>query len=63
MFCAMGTQWRTAGMDGRRTGLDYTPLFALMAQQGLTGDEWHHRFEDIRTLEASALSTMHSTTS
>lgn len=48
-------------MDGRRIGLDYTPLFTLMDRQGLTGQDWQDRFDDIRTLEAAALSAMTET--
>ena len=58
MFCAMSTQWRYAGMDGRRTGLEYPTLFALMDREGLTGQDWQDRFDDIRALEAQALDTL-----
>jgi len=57
----VSSQWRTAGMDGRRIGLDYGPLFTLMDRQGLTGQDWQDRFDDIRALEAQALDTLSET--
>lgn len=56
LFFAMGTQWRyaTAGLGGAlRTGLDYAALDATARLSGVTMTP--RVFDDIRTLERSAL--------
>lgn len=57
LFCEVGTQWRV-GMSGA-IGLDYNVLFARMDRHGLSHDDWENRFDDIRHLEAAALTQMH----
>ncbi len=57
----LNTQWRTAGMTGVRTGLDYAPLFVLMDKQQISGQDWHNTFEDIQAMERSALMAMRQT--
>lgn len=58
LFCSLSTQWRV-GASGP-TGLDYMPLFARMERMKLTEQEHEWLFEDIRTLEAQALSIMNT---
>lgn len=60
IFRDCATQWRTAGMTGVKVGLDYTPLFRLMDESGLSRGEWREAFDDIRVLEGAALKAMHS---
>lgn len=56
LFVALGTQWRRAGVDGIRVGLDYT---AIGPTAGLMGQEMSPRlFADLRTLEQAALEAM-----
>lgn len=57
LFLSLRTQWRH-GFNGP-TGLDYTPLFRLMDDMGLIGDERKQMFGDIQHCEAAALKTMH----
>ncbi len=49
------TQWRSGDMGGR-TGLDYTAVEAAMRLHGVPRSERAARFEDLRTMERSALS-------
>ena len=53
LFTDMRTQWRV-GFSGR-TGLDYTPMFALMDRMHLSDDDWRELFDDVKVLEASAM--------
>ncbi len=57
LFIQLGTQWRV-GVNGY-TGLDYTALFALCERKGISGDAFDELFDDIRTLEATALNEIH----
>lgn len=53
LFLALSTQWRTAGMDGVPTGLDYAaiPATARMRATKMTPA----LFADIRLMEHAAL--------
>lgn len=53
----LSTQWRSAGMDGVRCGLDYTAALALVQRKpGLGGKRARWRcFEGLRAMEAAAL--------
>jgi hypothetical protein len=53
LFLALGTQWRTAGMAGVLTGLDYAAIRPTAELIGvpLTPE----RFLDLRTMEAEAM--------
>ena len=55
LFLAVQTQWRTAGMAGIRTGLDYQGVDAAIRMMGLQGDS-AELFDGIRTMEYEALS-------
>lgn len=57
LFFSLRTQWRH-GFNGA-TGMDYAPLFRLMDDMGLTGDDRKKMFNDIRHCETVALKTMH----
>lgn len=56
LFVALGTQWRTAGMSGIATGLDYAAIRPTADLIGVTLDE--RRFLDLRTMEAEAIKVM-----
>lgn len=56
LFLALGTQWRTAGMAGVLTGLDYGAIAPTAALLGVEMTE--RRFLDLRTMEAAALKVM-----
>lgn len=56
LFCEMSGQWRV-GFAGP-TALDYTPLFMRMDRMGLTDEQWHELYADVRTLEDAALKAM-----
>lgn len=58
LFCEFSGQWRTAGMNGIRFALDYTPLFLRMDHLGLSDEEWNDLFADVRAMEAAALEQM-----
>jgi len=55
-FVAMSTQWRT-GMAGP-TGLDYGALPDVLRLTQVPRREWAQIFDDIRTMEDAALSTI-----
>ena len=57
LFLSLRTQWRH-GFKGP-TGLDYGPLFRLMDDMGLQGDERRWMFDDIRHCESVALKVIH----
>jgi len=57
----MDTQWRTAGMNGVRVGLDYGVLFARLDRMGLSRDDWEQMFNDVRVLEFAAINRMTET--
>lgn len=54
LFCSISTQWRT-GMNGH-TGLDYNVLFTRMDRMKLPEREYDWLFDDVRVIEAEALS-------
>ena len=57
-FLRCGTQWRYAGMDGIRTGLDYAAVESVlrltMAEEQRAG-----AFEGIQIMEHAALEVFH----
>ena len=53
-FLAMGTQWRTAGMSGIRTGLDYSAVPATLDMMGF-GKRTQELFPKLRILEYAAV--------
>ena len=56
VFIAMSTQWRV-GMNGA-TGLDYNALPSVMKLVGVPKKSRASVFDDVRTLEDSAMETM-----
>lgn len=58
VFIAMSTQWRTAGMDGVRTGLDYAALPGVLRLMSVKRSEWTEVFEGVRVMEEVALSKL-----
>lgn len=56
LFTSVGTQWRT-GFAGA-TGLDYSVLPAVLRLRGLKRSTWPDLFDDLRVMEAEALSAM-----
>ncbi len=57
LFSSISTQWRMGGMSGP-TGLDYNVLFARMDRMKLSDQEYEWMFDDIRTIEAEALTAI-----
>ena len=56
LFNTLSTQW-IVGSAGP-TGLNYTPLFHRMDRMSLDAQEYEWLFDDIRTIEAEALTAM-----
>lgn len=56
LFMAMATQWKTAGMAGVRTGLDYGVLESVAASLKIDYPLAPEVFGDLRFMEAEALS-------
>lgn len=56
LFCQVSTQWRI-GMGGQ-TGLDYGAIYPLLDRITTDPAEWMDLFEDIQTLERTALKQM-----
>lgn len=59
ILLAMSTQWRTAGMAGVVTGLDYSALPTVLRMSGIPRKDWNSVFQDLRVMEDTALSVMH----
>lgn len=57
LFNTLSTQWRT-GMNGP-TGLDYSVLFNRMERMKLSEQDHEWMFDDIRVIEAAALTAIH----
>lgn len=55
VFESMFTQWRRAGMNGIRVGLDYTALSPVLSIRGIPKKQWPELFEDLRVMEDAAL--------
>jgi len=55
LFSAISTQWRTGGMGGGVSGLDYNVLFARMERMKLSEQDYEWMFNDIRAIESEAL--------
>lgn len=60
LFAELDTQWHRAGMEGRKTGLQYPVLWARMDRMNLTPTAWEQLYDDVRELEAAALRTMNT---
>ena len=56
LFNSLSTQWRV-GMNGA-TGLDYGPLFSRLDRMKLSEQDHEWMFDDIRVIEAAALTAM-----
>lgn len=56
IFLASDTQWRTAGMDGTATGLDYAGVRAAAAAIDITLDA--DTFTRLRLMEVTALNAL-----
>lgn len=53
VFCAAATQWRTGGMDGHPTGLDYTAVRQVAFAHRV---KWTAAFlSDLQVMESAAL--------
>jgi hypothetical protein len=59
VFSDLRTQWRSGGMGGV-TGLDYNVLFRKLDRLSLSADEYDQMEDDVRIMEASALSLINS---
>lgn len=57
LFSTISTQWRMGGMGGA-SGLDYNVLFARMDRLKLSEQDYEWMFDDIRAIEAEALSNI-----
>lgn len=58
LFSSISTQWRVG--FGGPTGLDYNVLFKLLDRKGLSGRDYDRLFNDIRVMEAEALTIMNA---
>lgn len=56
LFAALNTQWRV-GFSGA-TGLDYGVLPSVLRMRGIPRARWPDLFDDLRVLEAEALTAM-----
>lgn len=56
VFRELRTQWWSGGFGP--TGLNYLVLFERLTRKGYTGDEWEQMYDDVRVMEAEALSVM-----
>lgn len=56
VFLSLSTQWR-AGFGGA-IGLDYTAIPPTLELLGIPRHEWAELFDDLRTMELTALETM-----
>ena len=54
LFCRISTQWRSLGMGP--SGLDYGVLFACLGRMHLSEQAHDWLFDDVRVIEAEALS-------
>lgn len=55
LFMAMATQWKTAGMAGVRTGLDYGVIPGVAASLQIDYPLKPEVFGDLRFMEAEAM--------
>lgn len=55
LFFSLDTQWRTGGMTGARTGLDYAAIEPAARCLGVTPDA--QLLGDLRVMEREALAT------
>lgn len=58
LFASLQTQWRTAGMTGQRTGLDYNVLYRKMDRMGLAPEDYNRIEEEILVMELAALQVL-----
>lgn len=56
LFNTLQTQWLVGGVGP--TGLNYIPLFHRMDRMNLDAQEYEWLFDDIRAIEAEALTAM-----
>lgn len=56
LFNTVSTQWIVGA--GGATGLNYIPLFARMDRMKLSDRDYEWMFDDIRAIEAAALTAM-----
>lgn len=57
-FIAMSTQWRTGGMSGLPSGLDYAALPPVLRMTGIPRADWPDVFDGIRVMEDAALEVL-----
>ncbi len=55
LWFAVQTQWHRGGMEGRRSGLDYPGVLAVMEVRGFKGPERAAAFELLQSMETAAL--------
>lgn len=60
LFTTISTQWRT-GMSGP-TGLDYNVVFTRLERMRLNDADYEQIFEDLRVIEAEALTILNKKT-
>ncbi|UVA80468.1 DUF1799 domain-containing protein [Pandoraea commovens] len=64
LFCALGTQWRTACLQSGfaslvvRTGIDYACVEPVMRMLGQSTDAVRERFAGVRLMEREALDVL-----
>jgi len=55
LLLAMQTQWRTAGLEGRRIGLDYNALPFVIERLGLSREETDQAFFGLQVAEKEVI--------
>lgn len=55
LWFAVQTQWHRGGMEGRRSGLDYPGVLAVMEIRGFKGPDRAEAFGLLQAMETAAL--------
>ena len=57
LFSRLQTQWSVGGMGGA-TGLRYEAVYPLLDREAQGAEDWQQLFDDLQTLEGTALKQM-----
>lgn len=55
LFECLHTNWRRAGCNGARTGMDYSAVHSVLLMRQIPKKKWTELFDDIRVMEDAAL--------
>jgi hypothetical protein len=59
VFDDLGSQWVYAGAGGIPTGIQYGSIEPVLRVRKVPAEDWPQVFDDIRVMEAAALTEMH----